>query len=120
MKIAASKAAAISLSLARQRKNKYNARKTIVDGIIFDSAKESARYCDLRLLEKAKVIKGLKRQVEFPIVINSIKICVWRADFVYTEKGQEITEDCKGYRIKIYRLKKRLVEAVYGIKIKEI
>jgi hypothetical protein len=111
---------AVSLSFSPKRKSKYNARKTIVDGIVFDSAKEAARYSDLSLLEKAKVIKGLKRQVKFPIVINGKKICVWSADFVYTENGQEIREDCKGYRTKIYRLKKRLVEASYGFKIREV
>lgn len=34
--------------------NKYFNQKTIVDGIKFDSKKESIRYQELKLLEKAR------------------------------------------------------------------
>ena len=38
---------------------KYNARKTVVDGIKFDSKKEAARYSELKLMEKAGEIYNL-------------------------------------------------------------
>jgi hypothetical protein len=48
--------------------SKYKAKKTVVDGITFDSQKEAQRWCELRLLEKAGVIKNLQRQVPFEII----------------------------------------------------
>ncbi len=86
---------------------------------MFDSQKEALRYQELFLLEKGGVISGLKIQVKFPIVVNGCKICTWIADFVYYENGEMITEDAKGYKNRVYKLKKKLVEAVYGIKIRE-
>lgn len=40
--------------------SKYKAKKTIVDNITFDSKKEANRYCELKLLERAKVISNLQ------------------------------------------------------------
>lgn len=102
-------------------RSKYRSKRTLVDGIWFDSKKEAARYCDLRLLERGGVIRGLQWQVSFPIVIDGTKVCVWKADFVYFEGQDRIVEDVKGVRTPIYRLKKKLVEAVYrGVKIREV
>lgn len=86
---------------------------------MFDSKKEALRYQELSLLERGGVISGLKLQVKFPVVINGHKICIWVADFVYYETGEMMVEDTKGYKNRVYKLKKKLVEAVYGIKIKE-
>ena len=44
-------------------RNKYGNKKTVVDGITFDSRKEAKRYQELKLLEKAGEIKDLRRQV---------------------------------------------------------
>ena len=45
--------------------NKYNAKKTEVNGIIFDSRKEAGRYVELKMLEKAGYITDLKLQQKF-------------------------------------------------------
>ena len=42
------------------------------------------------------------------------------ADFKYTKDGKQVYEDSKGVRTAIYRLKKKIVEAVYNIKIVEV
>jgi hypothetical protein len=43
------------------------------------------------------------------------------ADFTYFEKdGQQVIEDVKGVRTPVYRLKKKIIEAEYGIAITEI
>ena len=44
---------------------KYGNRKTVVDGIKFDSGAEAGRYKELRLMEKAGAIKDLILQPEF-------------------------------------------------------
>ena len=85
----------------------------------FDSKKEAARYQDLVLLEKAGQIASLKTQVKFALVVYSYPICNYISDFVYWEKGDEVVEDCKGIRTPVYRIKKKLMKAIYGIEIKE-
>lgn len=85
----------------------------------YDSKKEYYRSVQLKLLQKQGLIKGLQEQVSYPIVINGIKICSYIADFKYIENGKEIVEDCKGFLTPIYKLKKKLMEAVWGIEILE-
>lgn len=101
--------------------SKYRAKRTVVDGISFDSKREAQRYQELRLMERAGEIRGLRRQVPFPIEINGLLITTYMADFVYRVPGAEVDtiEDAKGVRTKEYRLKKRMVRAVYGRDIKE-
>lgn len=101
--------------------NKYNAKKTVVDGITFDSKKEAKRYGELLLLQRAGVISNLQLQVPY-ILINKSKYgraIKYVADFVYYENKQIVVEDVKGIRTPVYRLKKRLFEEKYGIKILE-
>ena len=49
-------------------KSKYGSRKTIVDGISFDSKKEASRYRELLLLERAGKIGNLRRQVKYVLI----------------------------------------------------
>jgi hypothetical protein len=50
--------------------NKYHARKTELDGYIFDSKAEARRYSELKLLEVAGKISNLQLQPKYPIVVN--------------------------------------------------
>lgn len=84
----------------------------------FASKKEAKRYDELRLLEKAKQISFLRTQVRYPIKVNGTLVCTYIADFVYVG-DREIVEDCKGLRLPLYQLKKKLMKAVYGIDILE-
>lgn len=103
------------------RKNKYNAAKTTIDGIEFASKREAKRYSDLKLLQRAGEISNLELQPSFPITINGQKVCTYKADFQYMTPNGMIVEDVKGFKTPAYRLKKKLVEAVYqGVKITEI
>lgn len=85
----------------------------------FDSKAEYERWCDLKLLQLGGKIFNLRRQVAYPIEINGIHVCVWIADYVYTdfETGREISEDLKGMATDVFKLKRKLVEAYYGFKI---
>jgi len=101
------------------RTGKYNAKKTVVDGITFDSKKEARRYSELKLLEKCGEIHSLELQPRFDLIVNGAKCGYYKADFRYTEKSKEIVEDCKGFKTPVYRLKKKLVKAIYGVDILE-
>lgn len=114
----------IESSLAEQdkssnRSSKYNARKTTVDGITFDSKFEAERYSILKIMEKGGLIHSLELQVKFSISINDMKICDYVADFVYFENEKRIVEDAKGVKTPEYKLKKKLMKAVLGIDILE-
>ena len=103
--------------------NKYGAKKVIdpATGEKFDSKKEFYRWCGLRLMERAGKIKDLKRQVKFELMPKQKgeRACYYIADFTYYENGQFVVEDCKGHKTEVYRLKKKLMLWVHGIKIKE-
>ncbi len=117
--------------------SKYNNKKEEVDGIVFDSKKEAKRYQELKLLEQAGEIKNLQLQVKF-ILIPTQKApdtvgprggvkkgqvyeqeCSYVADFVYQENGETVVEDTKGFRPDDYRIKRKLMLYIYGIRIKE-
>ena len=96
--------------------NKYNAKKTTVDGIVFDSKRESLRYKELKILLNAGIIKDLVLQPKFELQPHykkngkTIRAIHYIADFSYydNEKGHEVIEDSKGFRTATYLLKKKL------------
>lgn len=129
--------------MARQRKSKYGSRKVTIDGIIFDSVREGNRYKELKLLERAGVITGLQRQVKYVLIpaqrefCNEIytrgknkgcfkpgklleKECSYIADFVYIQDGKTVVEDTKGFRTEAYKIKRKLMLKVHGIRINEV
>lgn len=111
---------ALQASEARNNKRpKYNAIKTVVDGITFDSKLEAKRYSDLKLLQRLGEISNLRLQVPYPLSVNGITICKYIADFVYIKDEIEIVEDAKGVRTKEYILKKKLMLAINSITIFE-
>lgn len=102
------------------RPPKYRNQRTEVDGITFDSKAEARRYSELKLLEKAGQIVGLNLQPSFPIIVNDVKICTYRADFGYgLPNGSLVVEDVKGMKTPAYRLKAKLMKAVHGVEILE-
>lgn len=102
--------------------SKYNNRKTVVDGITFDSAKEAARWCELRLLERAGAIRDLRRQVRYELIPKqkNERAVNYIADFVYVENGKTVVEDVKGYKTPEYVIKRKLMLWVHKIKISEV
>lgn len=109
--------------------NKFHAKRTTVDGETFDSKREAARWCELKLLEKAGQIRRLRRQPEFLLTVQphgGRQVAIvgkYRGDFCYDERygalWLPVVEDVKGVKTAVYKLKKRIVEAIYGIKIRE-
>lgn len=104
------------------RRSKYAAIPTVVDGIRFASKREARRYAELRLLERGGEIANLELQPFFPCVVNGKSVCTYIADFAYLSRGGvRVVEDVKGVKTPVYRLKKKLVEALYAnIQIVEV
>lgn len=124
------------------RRNKYGARKTLVDGIMFDSKREADRYRQLKLLLDRGEISNLEMQVKYELIPAQYEVTerygkrgqrlkdgrkllekpvTYIADFVYYDlpSGEVVVEDCKGMRDQKYRIKKKLMLWVHGIRIKE-
>ena len=102
--------------------NKYNARKTVVDGIKFDSKMESQMYQQLKVLEKAGVIKNLKLQPEITLqpafedyTGKKTRAIKYRADFSFYDNDLDRFRvvDCKGYKTAVYKLKKKMFDYVH-------
>lgn len=104
------------------KQHKYRARRTEVDGHMFPSKREAERYATLALLQRAGEIKDLELQPEFPCRVNNVLVTTYKADFSYREvaSGEVVIEDSKGMRLPLYKLKRKLVEALYGITIREV
>ena len=102
--------------------SKYKNVKTTIDGITFDSKKESARYAELKLLAKSGLIQNLCLQVPYVLIPkqDGERAVKYIADFVYDENGETVVEDVKGVRTDVYRLKKKLMLKVHGLRIKEV
>lgn len=93
-----------------------------MDGHVFPSKHEANRYSELKLLERAGYIRDLLLQVPLVIEVNHALICKYIADFKYWSVVDQKTvwEDAKGFRTPEYRLKKKLVKAVWDIDIQEV
>lgn len=107
--------------------NKFGAKRVVLDGIDFDSTKEAGRYMELKMLQRAKLIKDLKLQQVYLLIEKSEteRKCEYKADFVYTlvETGETVVEDVKSSatrKLSTYIMKRKLMLSIHGIKIKEV
>lgn len=108
-----------------QKGSKYGNRKTLYKGEMYDSKKEADYAQTLDLMTKARDararVQSYGRQVPYPIFVREKKICTYLADFVVTyADGSVEVVDVKGVKTDVYKLKKKLVEALYNIQILEI
>ncbi len=112
------------------QRRKYGNTKTEREGYVFDSGTEAMRYTELRLRESANEISNLTVQPRFNLSLNGVKLGFYKADFSYIEHCKTVVEDVKALSCRngkwvrptctpIYRLKKKLVEAIYGIVVQE-
>jgi len=105
----------------KQKPSKYRNKPVELSGIRFASQREAARYKELRLLERTKDIALLRLQVRHPLRVNGQLICTYVSDFEYYGDGTGlVVEDVKGVKTPVYKLKKKLMRAVYGIEIREV
>ena len=101
---------------------KYGAIRTEIDGHKFASKAEARRYMELKLMQRSGDIAELELQPKFPLVVCGVKVATYIADFRYLVplSGAVVVEDVKGVKTPTYRLKAKLVKAIYGFKIREV
>ena len=102
---------------------KYRNKKIVIDGIKFDSKKESKDWKELCMLEAAGGISNLRRQVPFVLQEGytnnqgkKIRPIIYLADFVYEKDGKTYVQDSKGGKATqtdVFKLKRKLFEYKY-------
>lgn len=89
-----------------------------MDGITFASRSEMTRYVELKMLERAGVIKDLELQPKYvlqPAFTDKDgkhhREIAYFADFRYLNVSTacNIVEDCKGQRTEVYKLKIKML-----------
>lgn len=103
---------------------KYNATRTTIDGHKFDSKKEAAYYCELRLRKMAKEFADFSLQPEF-ILLDPFtdatgkkhRAIKYRADFAITHHDGTVevvdVKAAKNFTTDVYKIKKKLFLARY-------
>lgn len=106
--------------------SKYKNKKVTVGDLHFDSLKEARRYKELLEEQKTGTLTDLETQVRFELIPkqDGERACFYVADFVYKDReGKTVVEDVKGSKrmlTDVYKIKKKLMLKVHGIKVKEI
>lgn len=96
------------------KRGKYNAVPTVVDGFRFDSQKEARHYGQLKLAVQSGDLMYFLRQVPFHLP-GGVRYVV---DFVEFWRGEEPRYvDVKGFKTASFKVKVRMVEALYPVKI---
>jgi hypothetical protein len=115
----------VTLYRLNRKRTKYGAKaKRCREGVMHQSTLEARRCSELHLMQKGGLISDLEAhpQPRYRLDVEGVHICDYLADFRYldTETGEEVVEDVKGWRTEVYKLKKRLMLACFGIEIREV
>lgn len=98
-----------------KRQGKYNAKGEHRHGLWFASKAQADRWDQLLQLQKLGLIRNLRHEVAFPLVVNGLHICTYRADAVYrvtvSANEYEVIEDTKGFETSDFLLKQKLMRA---------
>lgn len=82
---------------------------------MYASKLEARRAEELDLLLLAGVIASVKPQVKFPFIINGLRVCTYICDFLVTyPDGTVVIEDTKGFETSEFKIKRKLLKAIYN------
>jgi len=99
---------------------KYGNKRVEADGYKFDSIAERDRYYQLKLMQQAGGISGLRVHPTYTLQEKFKdrtgkwqRAIAYEADFEYTHEGELVAEDVKGHSTEVFKLKKKLFLAKY-------
>ena len=113
-------------NLKVMKKSKYRAVRTSC-GLHEHASKKEAKVCgDLTLMAKGGAISDLRQQVRYGLHVYRfgpspvpVLVTTYVADFVYKDLDSEVVLDVKGVKTPMYRLKKKMMKACWGIEVQE-
>jgi hypothetical protein len=94
-------------------------------GTYWHSRKEHRHWLVLRAAEAAGLVRGLRRQVKYVLLVNGVEVGAYVADFVFfdPETDRVVVQDTKSpatRKLPLYRLKRNLMRAVWGLTVEEV
>jgi hypothetical protein len=94
-------------------------------GVYWHSRKEHRHWLVLRAAEAAGLVRNLRRQVRYRLTVNGVEVGSYVADFVFfdPETDRVVVQDVKSpatRRLPLYRLKRNLMRAVWGLTVEEV
>jgi hypothetical protein len=94
-------------------------------GVYWHSRKEHRHWLVLRAAEAAGLVRSLRRQVKYVLLVNGIEVGSYVADFVFfdSETNRVVVQDVKSpatRKLPLYRLKRNLMRAVWGLAVEEV
>jgi len=101
----------------QRRPQKFGAVPVVTPEGRFASQREHQHWCISKLRERAGEIRNLERQVRFRLEINCVHICDYIADEAYFEGEKRVVVDVKGVETPEFKLKRKLMLAIYGIEV---
>lgn len=105
---------------AGKSRSKYGNKKTVLDGIRFDSKAEAAYYAQLKMREKAGEVTAVELQRPFPLLSPTGELmATYKADFAFWDnrEGRFRVIDVKGFETKEFRLKRKMMRGLLGIEV---
>ncbi len=109
--------------MGRKKRSKYGNRKTVFDGVTFDSAAEASFYKQLKIREGLGEIGGLELQRRYALLgPNGEAICTYIPDFCFWDhnQGRFRVVDVKGMETDVFKLKRKMMRALLGIEVEVI
>ena len=111
----------LTMSAKRKGTNKYGAKKTVLDGITFDSKMESRYYALLKILQRAGEVADIELQPKFELLPRfkkygrTFSAITYKPDFLvrYTD-GREELIDVKGKQSRDFSLRRKLFDSRYS------
>lgn len=105
---------------SKTKRNKYGAKRTLVDGILFDSKAEASYYSMLKMREKAGEVSAVELQRPFSLLgPKGELICTYKADFCFWDHKADKFRvvDVKGVETAVFKLKRKMMKILLGIEV---
>lgn len=103
----------------RKRSAKRKARGVFIDHVRFENQRQAELFMELQAQERAGTISNLRPHVRLPLIVNGIRVDTYTALFSYERDGERVLVDVVGWQTDLRKLQRRLVHAIYGIKVTE-
>jgi hypothetical protein len=105
------------------KRQKYNAKRVLLDGICFDSKAESRYYAELKIRERQGEVTDIELQRRFDLMVNGSLAAVYVADFCFFDRLTRCRRvvDVKGAPVtRDFRIKQNLMKSIFAIDVEVV
>jgi hypothetical protein len=99
---------------SKKKRNKFGAKKTMYNGVSYDSKGEAKYAYTLDVRKRLGEVKHWERQIPIKLIVNDTLITVYRIDFkVIFPDGSIEYHEFKGHETPDWKLKWKLALVLY-------